>query len=123
MISMNGIEHFILVDGGCNREFFIGFLEECFRKGIFQNNPVLVMDNVRFHCGDEIKNLLNVRGDQVIMLPTYSPDLNPIENTFACIKYRLDLIRPRAETREELKNNIKNVIQSIGSFDEYYRSF
>jgi len=68
------------------------------------------MDNVRFHCGDEIKNLLNVRSVQVMMLPTYSPDLNPIKNTFACIKCRLDHIRPRTETREELKNNIKNVI-------------
>lgn len=123
IISMNGIEHFNLVDGACTKEIFLGFLEECFRKGIFQNNPVLVMDNVRFHCGEEIKHFLLARGVQVMMLPTYSPDLNPIENIFGCIKARLDRIRPRAETREMLNNNIRIIIQGMGSCEEYYRSF
>lgn len=123
IISLNGMEHFNIVDGAFNREIFIAFLEECFRNGVFQSNTVLVMDNVRFHCGQEVSDYLFARGVQVIMLPTYSPDLNPLENLFACIKYRLDRIRPRSQTREGLKENIRNVIYSLGTLNEYYNNF
>ena len=123
IIGIGGIEHSMLIDGGCNREIFLDFLEECFRKGIFRNNPVLVMDNVGFHRGDLINNFLITRGAQLLMLPTYSPDLNPIENTFGSIKSNLDRIRPRAETRDALKDNINFIIQNMGACDGHYRNF
>ncbi len=123
LISMNGVEHFKIVDGAYNREVFIAFLVECNEKGVFRNNPILIMDNVRFHHCDKIKLYLSSIDVEVIYLPAYSPDLNPIENVFSCIKNRLNMIRPRAITRDELKENIRTVVESLDNLIEYFRSF
>ena len=36
-----------MVDGAYNREVFITFVESFFNKGLFQNNPILIIDNVK----------------------------------------------------------------------------
>ncbi|KCZ78478.1 hypothetical protein H311_00487 [Anncaliia algerae PRA109] len=69
------------------------------------------MENVLFHCGEEIKHFSLARDVQILMLPTYLPDLNPIENIYGCIKARIDRIRPRAETRKIVKENICIVLE------------
>ena len=50
-------------------------------------NSVIVMDNCRIHHdGDLIAELREVYNVRVEFLPPYSPDLNPIEEAFGCIK-------------------------------------
>jgi transposase len=68
-----------------------------------EKNSVLVMDNVKFHLADEVRELLDERyfmlfydhyfltdecsrGIHVVFLPPYSPDLNPIEAAFSSVK-------------------------------------
>ena len=58
IISSSGMEHFSLIDGAYNRNVFMTYLEVCFDKGLFQNSPVIVMDNVRFHHCAELKEYL-----------------------------------------------------------------
>ena len=50
---------------------------------------ILVMDNVSFHHHGRIAELIENRGCQLIYLPAYSPDLNPIEKGFSVLKARL----------------------------------
>ncbi|MGP5552989.1 transposase [Psychrobacter celer] len=40
---------------------------------------VIVMDNARFHKSRHIQKLLNRHGHRILWLPSYSPDLDPIE--------------------------------------------
>ncbi|MCB9982835.1 MAG: transposase [Rhodospirillales bacterium] len=47
---------------------------------------VIVMDNAPFHPKAKIKAMLEEKGHKLLCLPKYSPDLNPIENTFGAIK-------------------------------------
>lgn len=49
-------------------------------------NSVLVMDNAPIHNEDEIRALCTERGVVLEMLPPYSPDYNPIENSFGLLK-------------------------------------
>jgi transposase len=44
------------------------------------------MDNLSAHKGEEVRELVEERGCQVLFLPPYSPDLNPIEEAFSKIK-------------------------------------
>lgn len=46
----------------------------------------LVMDNATFHKSEETRQLINNAGCQLLFLPPYSPDLNPIEKCWANIK-------------------------------------
>ncbi|KAF7685706.1 hypothetical protein CDIK_3545 [Cucumispora dikerogammari] len=59
IISSNGIEAYKLIDGAYNRDEFMRFLVVCSEKGIFNQNLILVIDNVRFHYCEEILFFFN----------------------------------------------------------------
>jgi transposase len=44
---------------------------------------VVVMDNLSSHKGGRVRELIAGKGCQLLYLPPYSPDLNPIEEAFA----------------------------------------
>lgn len=60
-------------------------------------NSVIVMDNATFHKRQDIQSLIEDGGHTILWLPPYSPDLNPIEHTWAWVKqkrmdWRIDCI-------------------------------
>lgn len=44
------------------------------------------MDNLSAHKGKRVKELIEGKGCEILYLPSYSPDLNPIEKAFSKIK-------------------------------------
>lgn len=55
---------------------------------------VIVMDNARFHQKKVLAELAEQACCQVLFLPPYSPDLNPIEHFWAWLKASLRKILP-----------------------------
>ncbi|KAF7361312.1 Tc1-mariner class transposase [Mycena sanguinolenta] len=49
-------------------------------------HSVLVLDNCRIHHNDALLELLSANGSLLLFLPPYSPDLNPIEESFSTLK-------------------------------------
>lgn len=47
---------------------------------------VVVMDNAAFHKRADIQNIIRESGHTLLYMPTYSPDLNPIEKKWANVK-------------------------------------
>ena len=47
---------------------------------------VLIMDNCSTHKTQALKRVCDDRGIELVFLPPYSPDLNPIESSFASLK-------------------------------------
>jgi len=47
------------------------------------------MDNTRFHKSEETREIIENNGHQLLFLPPYSPDLNPIENDWTILKENL----------------------------------
>ena len=91
---------------------------------MFTESPLLIKGNVKFHQSANIKALLNGLGVEVLYLPPYSPDLNPIENLFGTLKAKLNQIRPRASSKDQLLRNINSVLESFtDGFINYFRSF
>jgi len=76
--------------GGCNSEVFNAWLEEVLLPTLPQETT-LVMDNAAFHKSAKTKELIEKFGCHLLFLPTYSPDLNPIENWWHKIK---SILRP-----------------------------
>ena len=60
-------------------------------------SAVLVMDNVPFHKGEQVRALVESHGHRVLYLPPYSPFLNPIENMFSKWKEYVRRERPENE--------------------------
>ena len=80
-----------------------------------RRGQVVVMDNLSAHKGERIKELIERRGCQLVYLPSYSPDLNPIEEAFSKIK-RL-VRKAEARTREALVEAIGSALSAVTSRD------
>ena len=65
--------------GSCNSEVFNAWLEEILLPAL-PKGSVLVMDNAAFHKSARTKEMIEKSGCTLLFLPTYSPDLNPIEH-------------------------------------------
>lgn len=53
------------------------------------SRSVLVMDNCRIHHNETLQDVLNENGIMLLYLPPYSPDLNPIEESFSTCKFQV----------------------------------
>ena len=77
----------MLFEGSCTHHTVSAWLEQALVKEL--NEPSLViMDNAPFHNKARMKEILENKGHTMLPLPKYSPDLNPIEQSFAIIKKR-----------------------------------
>ncbi len=47
------------------------------------------MDNAAFHKSQKTLELVNAAGCELVFLPAYSPDLNPIEKFWADLKKKI----------------------------------
>ncbi len=73
------------------------------------------MDNLTAHKGDRTRKLIESAGCELLYLPPYSPDLNPIEEAFSKIK---GLLRKEgARSREALIEALGRALEAITSQD------
>ena len=81
--------------GSCNTEV----VDIYFAQVLLPELPpgsVIVLDNARFHQSPTTQRLVAAAGCQLLFLPPYSPDLNPIEHLWATFKTRLRKDLPTA---------------------------
>ena len=82
-----------LLDGAMNREAFETYVEKVLAPSL-SHGDVVIMDNLAAHKGSKVRQLIERAGARLLLLPPYSPDLNPIERLFAKFKA---LLRKAAE--------------------------
>ena len=75
----------LVFEGTCDSALFETYIKDFLLKELKQGQ-VVVMDNINFHKRDKIKELIESRGASILFLPTYSPDLNPIEHYWFKLK-------------------------------------
>jgi transposase len=75
----------------------------------------VVADNLAAHKGEEVRELVKARGCELLFLPPYSPDYNPIEEAFSKIKGLLR--RAEARTREALLEAMGAAISAVTAGD------
>lgn len=69
-------------DGYCNTNVVEAWLEQELLP-VLTPGHIIVMDNASFHKSAKIKELIEEAGCELLFLPPYSPDLNPIEKHWA----------------------------------------
>jgi hypothetical protein len=75
------------------------------------------MDNLSSHKGSRVRELIEGRGCELIYLPPYSPDLNPIEQAFSKVKEILR--RVEACTREVLIEVMGQALSAVTVADTH----
>ena len=99
-------------DGAIDAEKFIDFLETKLLPKM-TNDDVIIMDNCRTHHSKLVKTRLQELSVEVLYMPPYSPELNPIEEAWSVIKGGLR--RRKARTIVEYVDGLLEVCNTIDS--------
>jgi transposase len=116
LASMNaeGMGPCLAVEGATTGEVFKAYLEQVLAPSL-RPGQVVVMDNLSSHKGSEVRELIEKRGCDLMYLPPYSPDLNPIEEAFAKLKALLR--RAGARTHKALIEAMGRALEAVTASD------
>lgn len=92
-------------EGYCDQDVVNIWAEECLLPCLHAGQ-VLICDNASFHKASRLKEILGKVGVTVLPLPTYSPDLNPIENHWAVAKARVRKYRKPNQPLAEILDKV-----------------
>lgn len=111
-VTINGhmAEQALVVTDTVNKNAFLAFLESSLLPTL-ATGSVLIMDNWTVHHGDDVGDLVEACGCELLYLPTYSPDLNPIEHLFAKVKAFIKSLRP--ETVDALIQAFCDAVKTV----------
>ena len=96
-LRLEGLVAPFVLDGPMNRAAFEAYVERVLVPEL-RPGEVVLMDNLSSHKGPKVRALIEAAGAELLYLPPYSPDFNPIENAFAKLKA---LLRKAAERTVE----------------------
>jgi transposase len=113
-MSLEGMGPSLAVEGSTTREVFETYIEKVLAPSLSPGQMV-VMDNLSSHKGSRIRELIEARACELLYLPPYSPDLNPIEEAFAKIKALLR--KAQARTREALLEAMGRALDAVTASD------
>lgn len=109
-LGLEGVRCSTVVDGAVNADIFEAFVEQVLVPEL-RPGDVVVMDNLSSHKRQRTRELIEVAGAELVFLPTYSPDLNPIEMIFSKVK---NLLRSLAcRTVETLWASMQTVLDRV----------
>ena len=113
-MTIEGMGPSMAVEGSTTAEVFEAYLEH-FLVPELKPGQVVVMDNLGAHKPKRVKELIEDRSCQLLYLPAYSPDYNPIEEAFSKIKGLLRKVGAR--TRDTLLEAVSRVLSAVSSRD------
>jgi transposase len=109
-ITTEGMGPCVAVVGSITRAAFEAYVEQLLSAAL-KPGQVVVMDNLSAHKGERVRKVIEDRGCQLLYLPPYSPDLNPIEEAFSKVKRLLRVIGAR--TKEALVEAIAKALYAV----------
>lgn len=110
MTLEGGMGACMCVKGGTDAPVFEAYVEKTLAPSLCEGQ-VVVLDNLGAHRTDKVRELIEARGCTLVFLPSYSPDLNPIEEAFSKIK---NIVRKAGErTREALNEAIAEALEAV----------
>ena len=113
-MSLSGMGPSLAVDGPTDREVFEAYVERVLAPTL-RAGQVVVMDNLGAHKGGRVRGFIEHRGCELLSLPPYSPDLNPIEEAFSKIKGFLR--KAEARTRGALVEAMGRALSAVSVHD------
>lgn len=99
-----------VIDTPMNRHIFETWVESQLAPTL-KPGDMVILDNLPSHKSEKAAKILKQRGAWFLFLPSYSPDLNPIEMAFSKLK---------AHLRKAKARTIDALWQAVGSICDLY---
>jgi transposase len=113
-MTVEGMGPSLTVEGATTARVFETYVKKVLAAKL-KEGQIVVMDNLGAHRPKRVRELIEQRGCELIYLPAYSPDYNPIEEAFAKIKNLLR--KAAARTKEALVEAIGVALSAITAAD------
>lgn len=93
-LRTSGLTAPLVVDGAINGELFLAYVRQQLVPTL-RPGDIVIMDNLSSHKREGVRESIESAAAQLIYLPPYSPDLNPIEHAFSKFKWLLKTAEER----------------------------
>jgi transposase len=113
-LDYTGVRCSMALDGAVNRLAFEAFVEQVLTPTL-RPGDLVVMDNLSSHKGARTPELIRDARAELVYLPPYSPDLNPIEPAFSKIKQALRSLSLR--TVDAMWSTMQSVLDRVTGSD------
>jgi transposase len=109
-IRLRGVVAAMTVESATDGDVFLVYLEQVLCPNLHAGDLV-VMDNLSAHKVPGVRELIEAAGAELLYLPPYSPDFNPIEKAWAKLKQLLRAVKAR--TTEMLEEAVAETLKAI----------
>jgi transposase len=113
-MTTEGMGPSLAVEGATTSKVFETYVERLLAPAL-RSGQVVVMDNLGAHRPKRVREFIEERGCELLYLPSYSPDLNPIEEALSKVKYILRKIAAR--TKELLVEAMGRALAAVSARD------
>ena len=93
-LSLGGVRAAMTVETPTDGDVFLAYVEQVLGPRL-EAGEVVILDNLPAHKVAGVRALIEARGAQLLYLPPYSPDFNPIEQAWSKIKELLRALKAR----------------------------
>jgi len=93
-IRIDGTQIPFVFSGTLNGKLFKEYIDKLLAPSLF-GGDILVLDNSSVHRSNGVLSSLKSKGVEIMFLPPYSPDLNPIEMMWSKMKNKLRKLKAR----------------------------
>jgi transposase len=115
-MSLYGMGESMCIEGATDAEAFELYVEHFLAPNLTEGQ-VVVLDKLGAHRPTRIRELIEARGAELVFLPSYSPDLNPIEEAFSKIKNINILRKLGARTHQALLDAMEEALCKVTPSD------
>ena len=113
-IRLDGSTECVVVDGPMDKTMFSEYIAQILCPSL-RPNDIVVMDNLPAHKNSAVAEHIKKCGAELLYLPPYSPDLNPIENMWSKVKQLLRGMEMR--TYDTLEKGIAGALGMVCASD------
>jgi transposase len=113
-LRLDGRTACMTLEGATDTQSFRAYVQVVLLPTL-QPGDIVVMDNLSPHKSDPTLALIAQAGAQVVFLPAYSPDFNPIEKMWSKVKALLRALEAR--TPEQLVQAIGQALAQVTARD------
>ena len=112
-MTLLGMGPSLAVEGATTASVLEAYVEQVLAPSL-RKGQMVVMDNLGAHRPKRVRELIEARGCELVYLPAYSPDYNPIEEALAKIKSLL-LRKAAARSKEILVEAIGAALSAVSA--------
>jgi transposase len=109
-LTVEGVLASMTIESPTDGDVFLAFLEHVLGPRL-EPGHIVVLDNLGAHKVEGVRELIESRGAQLLYLPPYSPDFNPIEQAWSKLKQLLRGVKARI--LDQLEPAIARAIAAI----------